>query len=213
MHTELELELFWWENLGYGYFPVDEYWKQNNLKESDVYGKSYFEKYSVYEKQSCAINDARVEFTQLVLGSDNDAIVLDVGIGSGTFVRSSPDYYGYDVNPAGIEWLTENKKFLDMYKPNNTTAYTFWDSFEHIKDLKSVMLAAPEFIIMSIPIFKNKEDVLKSKHYRKDEHFHYFTDCGIKDFMHDYGFQFLFQNDMEVKLGRESIGTYAFKRV
>jgi hypothetical protein len=210
--VQTELELSWWENLGYGYFPVDEYWKQHDLKESDVYSASYFQKYEVYEKQSCAINDARVAFTELVLDGNIDPI-LDIGIGSGTFVRSSVKHYGYDVNPAGIDWLKKNGKWYDMYTMNGSIAYTFWDSFEHIKDLKEVMRVAPEYIIMSIPIFKDKEDVLKSKHLRFDEHFHYFTDRGIKDFMYDHGFKFLIQNDMEVKLGRESIGTYAFKRI
>jgi hypothetical protein len=67
------------------------------------------------------------------------------------------------------------------------------------------------YVFVSIPIFKDSDHILKSKHYRKDEHYWYFTDSGFKYFMDINGFDFIESNTMESELGRESIGTYVFK--
>jgi hypothetical protein len=43
--------------------------------------------------------------------------VLDVGIGSGQFVETRPDTWGYDVNPEGIAWLKAGGRWANLYDP------------------------------------------------------------------------------------------------
>jgi hypothetical protein len=89
---------------------------------------------------------------------------------------------------------------------------TFWDSLEHIEDMELIISKITEWAFVSIPIFDNAEHCLKSKHFRKDEHFWYFTNQGIKAWFRSQGFECVEENSMESQLGREDIKSYAFKR-
>ena len=66
---------------------------------------------------------------------------------------------------------------------------------------------------MSIPIFEDGEHVLRSKHYRKDEHVWYFTARGLINVFADCGFDLVDMSRIETDIGREDIGSFAFKRV
>ena len=197
-------ELFLWDDdLGIGYYPVDE--------TENVYDRAYFKKYITYEDTPIGkgINDFRVEFTNTYCKGK----VLDIGIGCGTFVGSRSDTYGYDVNPTGIEWLEMRDKFVDPYLDDITSfaGLTFFDSFEHIKNPRSILRQIKnQHVIMSVPIFKDREHALASKHFRPDEHYHYFTHTGLITYMHGLGFSFCWVSDNETKLGRDEIYTYAF---
>jgi len=205
--------LAWFPEENIGFFPVDEYWKVNNLTEDSVYNSDYFDKYVGYEEKGKNLNTGRVRWVEQVLCGTGH--VLDVGIGSGTFVASNTRYFGYDVNPAGITWLRNKNKYVDMYKPlpKKIIAYTFWDSLEHIKDIDSVLKSSPNYIFVSIPIFENVDAILKSKHYRKDEHFWYFTEKGFVDLLKQYGYGLVDTSNFETEFGRESIKSFAFVKL
>jgi hypothetical protein len=55
--------------------------------------------------------------------------------------------------------------------------------------------------------------VLKSKHYRKDEHYWYFSKAGLIIFMDRLGWKLREVSDVETILGREGITSFAFRRV
>lgn len=203
------MELIWDDTLGYGYFPVD--W------EDTPYDKAYFDRYASYEGSLIEekLNAFRVKLTQNWFRGE----VCDIGIGSGTYLKAMGDcdpmfeherHAGFDVNPAGVEWLKKRGQFHDPYLVPVDTA-TFWDSLEHIprpdKLLKNVSCA-----IISIPIFENKAHVYRSKHFRKDEHAWYFTDAGFKQYMLGLGFRCRHQCNTESAIGREGINTYVFVR-
>jgi hypothetical protein len=190
-------KLQWLPELGIGHYPVTEC----------PYDQDYFDKYVSYEGTVIekALNTARVEFVK----KHYEGWVVDIGIGSGTFVKAHGKAYGYDINPAGVRWLKEHDLYVE---PKKIVAATFWDSFEHIEDPALILDEVTGWVFMSIPLFDCHTHVMRSKHYRKDEHFWYFTYNGICKFMELHGFEFVAFSRMEVEIGREDIGTFAFKR-
>jgi Methyltransferase domain len=141
--------------------------------------------------------------------------LIDVGIGSGAFIELRRKFhrttYGYDINPAGLKWLDERALLVDPYLiPFD--AMTLWDVLEHMADFQSLLANVREWVFVSLPIFCDAEHALRSKHFRPDEHFWYFTRDGLVFAMATCGFALEFESNIETALGREDIGTFAFKR-
>ena len=67
-------------------------------------------------------------------------------------------------------------------------------------------------MFISLPIFNNLSHVLSSKHFRRNEHFWYFTHDGLVHWFSENGFDFIEFTNEETKLGRDGILTYAFRR-
>lgn len=193
--------LVWLPELGMGYYPV---------KQSDMpYDAAYFYRYlaQAFSGIGPELNAARIAFVDKHYQGE----LLDVGIGCGQFVSSRPNTVGFDVNPVGIEFLEANDKFLALYY-EEVNAATFWDSLEHIENPSEAVARVKEWAFVSIPIFDGADHCLRSKHFRKDEHIWYFTHDGIINWFKHQGFECVEFNDMETKIGREGIMTYAFKR-
>lgn len=138
--------------------------------------------------------------------------VIDVGIGGGRFVSDrGPLTWGYDINPSAVDWLVDGSRFRDPYA-GPVGALTFWDSLEHIHDPSRLLENVRKWIFVSLPIFTGCEDVLRSKHFRRDEHCWYFTADGLEEFMRRFGFALVERNQMEQAAGREQIDTFVFER-
>ena len=199
-------KFLWDEETGRGYYPVHEF----------VYDDKYFDKYVGYA--DTPIGKKLLKFRlQVAEPYAKDGGVLDIGIGSGAFVgQFNGRSAGYDVNPSAIEYLKKRNKWCDFYNDSldKFSVITFFDSLEHIDKLEDALKRIThQHIVISIPIFRNREHVLKSKHFRMDEHFHYFTRDGFVQFMNDQGFSLCEQSDGEIKSGREDIYTFVFKRI
>ena len=141
--------------------------------------------------------------------------LIDVGIGSGAFIELRRDRrrttYGYDVNPAAIAWLEERSLLVDPYLVS-FDAVTLWDVLEHLPDFQSLLANVSEWLFLSLPIFRDAEHALRSKHFRPDEHHWYFTRDGLMMAMKMCGFALVTESKVETELGREDIGTFAFRR-
>ena len=142
--------------------------------------------------------------------------LVDTGIGSGAFVELRLAHkratWGYDVNPAGVDWLTERKLLVDPYRcPFD--AMTLWDVLEHIPHYPPLLANVRKWIFVSTPIYRDAEHVLRSKHFRPREHCFYFTQPGLVYAMKLCGFELVSESTFETDLGREDIGTFAFRRV
>ena len=196
--TLSEGQLKWLPSLGVGYYEVKE----------SPYDQSYFNKYVSYEgSEICTeLNNSRVDLVK-TYSSD---YVLDIGIGSGSFIKAHGKAYGYDINPAGVAWLKERDLYME---PKQVYAVTFWDSFEHIRNPADILNEVTGFVFMSIPLFNGVNHILRSKHFRKDEHYWYFTQTGLVTYMNNLGFLMLESNRMESDIGREDIGSFVFKRI
>jgi len=186
---------------------------QKNMGLSVDYGEKYYEKYLKMEDTPIAkkLNKLRTTITQKYCTS----YILDIGIGSGEFIKKSKlKVYGYDINPLAIKWLKKKNLFIDPYNgiPKKIQGVTLWDVLEHIPNphLLLTKIAKDTFIFLSLPIFTDLTKIKCNKHYRPNEHYHYFTTNGLKKYMKDCNFSLLEDNNLETLAGREDIGTFVF---
>jgi hypothetical protein len=190
--------LSWNADAGVGFLPVTAF----------PYDAGYFAKYAGYEGTPLGrmLTAARVA----LVNQHTHGLVLDVGVGSGAFVKGRPDTFGYDVNPAAVQYLQALRRFADPI--GAWDAVTFWDSLEHIPDFGPLLELAQRFVFISTPIYPDLPGVLASKHFRPDEHCWYWTRDGLVRHLAHYGFQLVYACDLEERLGREAIGTFVFRR-
>jgi hypothetical protein len=202
-NTAAETGLVWLPERGMGWLRVTD----------APYDAEYFDKYVGYSQneQGRAITAARVALVEkYVLPFER---LIDVGIGCGDFVDSCTcDAYGYDINPAAIEWLNARGRFVDPYKAT-PDALTFWDALEHIPDVHRMIANAKRWVFASLPIVPGDgPPALNWKHLRRDEHCFYFTRKGFIAWMGAQGFECVECHAGEILLGREDIETFAFRR-
>lgn len=192
-------ELVWLPELGMGFYPVED----------QPYDAEYFEKYKGYADTPMghALTQERVN----LVNRYTKAPIVDVGIGCGQFVEARPNTFGYDINPAGVAYLRERGLWCD---PTVTPIHsaTFWDSLEHIHEPASVLDNIQVYAFVSLPIFRDANHILRSKHFRKDEHCWYWTHDGFVGWMSAKGFRHLETLHFESRLGRKDIFTYVFER-
>ena len=198
----MDVGLIWLPEKGWGYCASKGF----------DYDSNYFEHYADLEgtEISDRLNAVRVE----LVNRYTKGMVLDVGIGAGTFIKSrNGNTFGYDINPVGIDWLRRQGLFLDPYECDLRAipAVTFWDSLEHI-DPHDILNHIQHLAFISMPIYRDLEHLLSSKHFKKNEHCYYFTSDGLILWMRGYGFKCEEFNTSEVKCGREDIGAFVFSR-
>lgn len=193
--------LLWSDELGYGW----------HAREAMDYDDDYWQSY--VERDVSPIGDeltqARIDIVRKFLGH-NASEVIDIGIGGGRFVGQI-GCYGFDVNDKAIQWLSEQRRLRDPYA-DGCLAITCWDSLEHIQDPEELVNKVDEFVFVSMPIYKDQADCLKSKHYKPGEHLWYFTEGGLIAYMRKLGFDCLLVDDIESRIGREGITSFVFRR-
>ena len=175
------------------------------------YDRAYFDKYVRYEgtEVSDRINAGRVALVnKYTLGP-----VVDIGVGSGEFIKHRHLTWGYDVNPVANRWLRENRLWADEL--HSFDGYTFWDVLEHVPTPTDYFqhIGAGSYLFTSIPVYEDITKVRESKHYRPNEHLYHFTRHGFVRWMALHGFAVLEVQDFETKAGRDSILSYAFWKV
>lgn len=184
---------------------------QRDMSRPIDYGLGYWQHYVDLEGGEIAnkINDARIALVNEFAGARTE--VLDVGIGSGDFIRRRPHTFGTDVNKLAQKWLTQHNK---LGRIENFSAFTFWDVIEHIPTPDLYFRQMPDkcFLFTCLPTFNDLRWVRKSKHYKPNEHFYYWTETGFVDWMAERRFRLLDKRYDETKAGRESITSFAFKR-
>lgn len=188
----------WNERVGVGFYPVREF----------PYDQAYFAKYLRYETTQLGreLTRARVALVDRY----TDGVVLDVGVGSGAFVKARPNTFGYDVNPSAVQYLRALDRFA--VPADGWEAMTFWDSLEHIADFQPLLAAVRRLVFVATPIYADRLAAVKSKHFRPDEHFWYWTRDGLRRHLGFYDFDLVEEIDTETRLGREAIGTFVFRR-
>jgi len=189
---------------------------QADMNRSVTYGEDYFANYVRLEGNPIGrkLNEFRVALTSAYC-----TCLLDMGIGSGEFIKNSPAVvYGYDINPYGVAWLKERKLWVDPYEgiPDHIEGITLWDTMEHIPDPGKLLdLVKPKtYVFVSLPIFGDlQNDVTKSKHFKPDEHYYYWTEWGLKMYFDKKGFKCVATCDDETRAGRHSILSFVFRKV
>lgn len=211
----LDGQLVWLPEAGMGYFECE-------FGATPPYDADYFRRYQK-QADTCigrALVRHRAELVKrwcdLALSYGPERPLLDVGIGAGTFLEAlwSEGVYaaGFDVNPAGVEWLKGRGAYRNLYGPEPFDVVTFWDALEHIRDPRPALAACARWAFVAIPIFRDAEHVLASRHYRKDEHYWYFTRAGFRRFAEAQGFEVVDIVATETALGRDDIETFVLCR-
>lgn len=200
-----EGRLTWWPELGVGHYPVTAGF--------EPYDREYFDNFARNAQTDLgrALMQGRCDFVE----QHFQGALIDVGIGSGAFIEARQNRgrqtYGYDVNPIALEWLGERSLIVDPHLVM-PAAVTLWDVLEHIPDFQSLLANVQKWVFVSVPIFCDVEHVLRSKHFKPDEHCWYFTRDGLVIAMNICGFELVSESRFETELGREDIGTFAFRR-
>lgn len=175
------------------------------------YGQKYFDEFKAKADTPLGRNimRARVEF----VARHYHGLLCDIGIGSGAFIETRRTMTcGWDVNPIALAWLKSRNLLMDpseAYCP----AISMWDVLEHIPNFYGLLNNVLHWIFLSIPIFRDQNHALASKHFKPGEHCWYFTDNGLRLVMEHFGFQCVERSSFESKLGRDEIGSFAFQRV
>lgn len=197
----MQSQLTWLPELGMGHVA---------LHDEGTYDADYWEKYRrmADSPMGVALTAARIQ----MVARHYSGALLDVGIGAGQFVveREGPTF-GYDVNPHAISWLRSVGLYQDLYE-GRYRALSFWDALEHIPDAVAAVAQSDEWVFVSLPIFTGPEHCLSSRHYRPGEHIWYWTHDGLVCWMARQGFDLVEHNTIETDLGRDGIGSYAFRR-
>jgi hypothetical protein len=138
---------------------------------------------------------------------------VDVGPGACHFVEAS-GAYGFDINPTTNARLKQLGRYVDPKVMDDFEVLTFWDSLEHLEmsEIDDLLRRTTVGCVVSMPIYNDREHVLRSRHFKPREHMHYWTDSGFVRFMTEKGFRLLEKNDTETALGREGVRTYVFSR-
>lgn len=177
-----------------------------------AYDADYFDKCAGYEGQEIArkINTGRCALVNRHVGGGQ---VLDIGIGSGEFIKHRPNTYGHDVNPAAVEWLMRHEVWAEGDRLGEFDGVTMWDVIEHVPEPETYLKQISGFLFVSIPVFYGMGGIRLSRHYRPGEHLYYWTEDGFVAWMAQHGFALRERDDFETFAGRESIVSFAFKRM
>lgn len=191
--------LLWSEELGMGFHP----------RHPMDYSGPYFEKYQVLDAtpMGAALTRARVELVRKHFAGG----VVDIGIGGGRFVLECEGSAGFDVNPEAVAWLDSRGLLYDI-NALPLRAITCWDSLEHIPDPEELVAKVSEWVFVSMPVYKDQADCLKSKHFKPGEHLHYWSVRGLIGWFAKMNFGCVEINERESDLGREGITSFAFRR-
>lgn len=201
--------LEWLPEHGMGFLPIE-------AAPSKVYDAAYFAKYEGYAATDLGreLTRQRVDFCRASAALDNYS-VLDVGIGCGQFVQAlraeRVEAFGYDISDTAMAWLRDRGFYRSPYG-QEAGIHTYWDSLEHLQNPTATVRSASRFVFVSLPIFRDVAHVIASKHFRPDEHMHYWTEEGIERWFEAQGFKLLAQSNFEAARGREDIMSYAFRR-
>ncbi len=194
--------LTWFDAYGCGYYPI---------KQSEApYDEAYFARYAgmANTEMGQALNVTRARMVERWWQGD----LVDIGIGSGSFIEHRPDTWGYDVNPTAVLWLRRNKRWWNP-RVDPCPAVSMWDVLEHMPDFPKVLANVRAYVFVALPVFDGPGQALASRHYRPTEHCWYFTSFGFIQAMSDLGWRWLETNWNESLLGRERIASFAFRRI
>lgn len=203
---------------GLNYCEAEGVAYQPDMSKSVPYDLEYFEKYVMDETtlMGVELNKRRLD---VVKRWARNFKIIDIGVGCGTFIKYALagdfDISGYDINPCAVHWLVKHGVYENIHKTDKKfMCYTFWDSLEHIPEPQKILdkIGLGAYVFVSMPIFENLNDIIKSKHYRPDEHYYYFTPLGLLKWFSKHGFSVKSIMDFEQEAGREKIKTFLFEK-
>jgi hypothetical protein len=195
-------QMLWFSELECGWYPV--------TGADKLYDDAYFDKFEHY---STTLMGKKITHERVQLVKNYyDGPVVDVGVGSCHFMDRHDKCLGFDVSSYGIKKIIERDKWCNPYE-QPVEAITCWDSFEHIKDCWALLENVQQYVFISIPYVLGAQQVLKSKHYKPNEHWWYLTVNGLIKCFGECGFACINTSHFEESHGRSDIVSCVFKRI
>lgn len=172
------------------------------------YDRAYFDRYRALDRTETGrlLTAMRCDLVGRYASCARGPQLVDVGIGGGAFVLARPGTAGWDINPAAVAWLEARELLRNPYE--GCDAATCWDSLEHLADPAALLAAVRHLLFVSLPIFTGPDHVLRSRHFRRDEHVWYWTRDGFIDWLGGQGFAVVEHSTKECLAGREDIHTF-----
>lgn len=185
---------------------------QADMSAKVSYDAGYFNKCASYEDKEIAlkINAERIALVKRWFG---DGPVVDIGIGSGEFIKKrGANTFGFDVNPVAGDWLRDKGLWREDF--SGFKAFTFWDVIEHVEDPHLYFQSAQKgsYLFTCLPVVRDVGKIRGWKHYRPREHLYYWTRESFINWMALYGFRLLETHNRETEAGRDDIASFAFCR-
>lgn len=181
------------------------------------YEDSYADEY--YRREVTAIGYALHYARMEMVRRHGAARVIDVGIGSGQFLRmawaAGVTAFGTDLCPKAVTYLKAEGAYLEpgQCAGQGIDTATLWDSIEHLPDPQGFLRElAVRRVLISVPLMEDIMDVGLSKHFKPREHLMYWTEHGFRRWMEHYGWSLQEFNRIEVTIGREQVGSFCFTR-
>ena len=157
--------------------------------------------------------DRIADLVLALLGTEG---LVEVGCGKALFLdklrRRGADITGFDPAYEGDDPTILRRVFVEDLGIRSR-GLILRHVLEHIDEPDLAVQQATKFVFVSIPIFADAGDIVRSHHFRKTEHIWYFTDDGIKRWFAGQGFECVEQNTLECHLGRKGVASYAFRRI
>lgn len=154
----------------------------------DKYDRNYNEKYNKYEYAPIgrALNRARWGLVTRFVPPY--CSILDWGCGNGAFVRNAPEgivAVGYDINP----YSGYNHGAVE-YLDSDWEGVTLFDVLEHMElPYEFLRRLRTRMVFICTPDLAGAKDgIEKWKHFRPDEHQHYFTVASLARILDRSGF-------------------------
>ena len=145
--------------------------------------------------------------------------VLDFGYGDGEFVRQANragyEAYGFDTHNDNLNCPTVGDC------SGKWDAVTMFDSIEHVADLKTAFdrLDSDVFVITTPHPGDNppEGEILSWRHYKPNEHLHYFTPAALSWFFRSRGYRLMHFDNTEDMIRKNpgkdpNVVTYVFRR-
>lgn len=152
------------------------------------YGKKYLETYK--GRPTLELSWVRLAFLYIY---KKDGRILDIGYGDGEFIRQGSragfTVLGYDAHMDEI-----GVPVVKSLEPGVFDIVTMFDSFEHMPDLNEPFKVAPSLFVVTVPWLPEgvmDENIRTWRHYKPNEHLHYFTEKSLRAVFsrHGYGME------------------------
>ena len=126
--------------------------------------------------------------------------VLDVGFGNGDFLSvasNEVDTGGYDVFENLC--LPDKSKFVDDIFKDEWDVVTFFDSYEHMKDISILNRIKTKYLVISLPwCHYVSDDWFKNwKHRKPNEHLHHFDLNSLVQYVTAQGYSYVTHSNIE----------------
>lgn len=188
-------------------------WQEN--PQPIQYGKEYLTNYA--GRPTIELSWVRLAFLWLYA---KEGRILDIGYGDGEFIKqaSRAGFFtlGYDAHAEDIGVPTVKELHAGVFD-----IVTMFDSFEHMPDLNEPFKAAPRMFVVTVPWLPagvTDESIKTWRHYKPNEHLHYFTDKSLRAIFQRHGYGSVESKNVEDIIRRNpqatpNTMTYIFRRV